>query len=361
MRIARSLFIARIMVACFLFACARGQADVIYVANVGYGTHSIRKFDLNGNGSVFIGPSGVGAPQGLALDAAGNLFVAEYQDSIIRKFDSNGTGTVFATTGVSAPEGIAFDKAGNLYVANSGNNTIQKFDPSGHGTVFAGPSSGLDAPIGLAFDSNGNLFVANWGNKILKFDSNGTGTVFTTSNLNNPFGIAIDSHDNIYVSNWSTPAIEKFDSAGHGTVFANWGLFHPDGLAFDSAGNLYVANQASNNVVKFDSKGNGSIFASGIDAPEFVFVQVAEPTNNASAFRITSIAVTGSDVLVKWNMGSGKTNVLQATTGDANNGFTNTFSDLFVVANTAGTTTNYLDAGAVTNFPSRYYRVRLVP
>ena len=62
-----------------------------------------------------------------------------------------------------------------------------------------------------------------------------------------------------------------------------------------------------------------------------------------------------------WTMGSGKTNALQATAGDANGGYSSSFSDLFVVTNTVGTATNYLDAGAATNTPSRYYRIRLVP
>jgi hypothetical protein len=91
------------------------------------------------------------------------------------------------------------------------------------------------------------------------------------------------------------------------------------------------------------------------------FLAGTDPTNSASAFRITSIASTGNDVLVTWTMGSGKTNALQATTGDADGGYSNNFNDLFVVTNTVGTTTNYLDAGAATNFPSRYYRIRLVP
>ena len=62
-----------------------------------------------------------------------------------------------------------------------------------------------------------------------------------------------------------------------------------------------------------------------------------------------------------WTMGSGKTNASTSTTGDVNGGITNNFSDLFVVTNTVGDATNYLDAGAATNFPSRYYRIRLVP
>jgi len=86
-----------------------------------------------------------------------------------------------------------------------------------------------------------------------------------------------------------------------------------------------------------------------------------DPTNSASAFRITDIAQEGDDIRVTWTMGSGKTNALQGTAGDVDGGYTNTFTDLFIVTNTVGNVTNYLDVGAATNLPSRYYRVRLVP
>ncbi len=87
-----------------------------------------------------------------------------------------------------------------------------------------------------------------------------------------------------------------------------------------------------------------------------------DPTNPAAAFRITSVTQQGNDVLVTWTMGPGRTNALQATAGDMNGGFgTNSFADIFTVTNTVGTVTNYLDASAATNFPTRYYRVRLVP
>jgi hypothetical protein len=87
-----------------------------------------------------------------------------------------------------------------------------------------------------------------------------------------------------------------------------------------------------------------------------------DPTNGASAFQIIDITQEGDDILVTWTMGSGKTNALQATAGDADGGFTtNDFTDIFTVTDTVGTITNYLDVGAATNFPSRYYRIRLVP
>jgi T5SS/PEP-CTERM-associated repeat protein len=83
-----------------------------------------------------------------------------------------------------------------------------------------------------------------------------------------------------------------------------------------------------------------------------------DPTNSASAFRITSVVSTGNDILVNWMTGIGRTNALQALT---NPEFTNNFTDIFTVTNAVGTTTNYLDIGAATNVPSRFYRVRLVP
>jgi len=87
-----------------------------------------------------------------------------------------------------------------------------------------------------------------------------------------------------------------------------------------------------------------------------------DPTNSASVFRITSFINTGDDVRITWTMGPGKTNALQAAAGDAGGGFSaDNFADIFTVTNTVGTTTNYLDVGAATNFPARFYRIRLVP
>ncbi len=87
-----------------------------------------------------------------------------------------------------------------------------------------------------------------------------------------------------------------------------------------------------------------------------------DPTNRASFFGITSISREADDLRVVWTTGVGKTNALQVTSGAGDGSYqTNGFTDLFIVTNTVSETTNYLDAGGVTNFPARYYRVRLVP
>ncbi len=92
------------------------------------------------------------------------------------------------------------------------------------------------------------------------------------------------------------------------------------------------------------------------------FLAGINPTNPATSFRIISASKLGSDVQVTWMTGLNKTNALQKTPGAANGGFnTNLFADIFVVTNTTGSATNYLDRGAATNAPASYYRVRLVP
>jgi hypothetical protein len=85
-----------------------------------------------------------------------------------------------------------------------------------------------------------------------------------------------------------------------------------------------------------------------------------DPTNSASALRITSIVREVDDLRVTWTMGSDRTNALQRAAGDGGY-YTNNFTTIFTVTNTTGTATNYLDAGAATNVPSLFYRVRLVP
>jgi T5SS/PEP-CTERM-associated repeat protein len=87
-----------------------------------------------------------------------------------------------------------------------------------------------------------------------------------------------------------------------------------------------------------------------------------DPTNSGWYLHITSMTPQDNDLLVTWMMGPGKTNALQATAGALNGTYsTNGFADIFIVTNTVGTITNYLDLGAATNGPTRYYRVRLVP
>jgi PKD repeat protein len=91
------------------------------------------------------------------------------------------------------------------------------------------------------------------------------------------------------------------------------------------------------------------------------FLVGLDPTNSSSTFRIRSIAPEGNSLRITWTMGPSRTNALQVSTGGVGGNYSNNFADFFTVTNTTGTVTNYLDGGATTNTPVRYYRVRLVP
>ena len=280
-RARRTAALARFAAAVLGFLAAGGLARAatvpatVFVSN-DY-SNTIAEYSSTGVDLGVFASTGLSMPQGLAFDAAGNLYAANEGTDSIEKFSPTGMDLgVFASTGMNYPCGIAFDSSGNLYVANWSSSTIEEYSPSGKDLgVFA--SAGLDQPAGLAFDSSGNLYAVNWGNSTIeKFGpSGGSGSTFASSSaLDHPAGLAIDGSGNFYAASYWGTTVEKFSPTGADLgVFAS-GLSAPDGLAVDTAGNLYVANQNANTIVEVAANGNASVFAStGMDGPNFVAVK----------------------------------------------------------------------------------------
>jgi sugar lactone lactonase YvrE len=217
-------------------ASAAWASNTLYWGTDGAGT--VAEADLSGGGAPSTFASGFGAPGGLAFDAAGNLYVAEFFADKVSKVTPAGVVTTFAT-GLDEPQGLAFDAAGNLYVANLGADTVSEVTPAGVVTTFA---SGLDEPIGLAFDTAGNLYVATSGaDTVSKVTPAGVVTTFATG-FHEPNGLAFDAAGNLYVANAEADTISKVTPAGVVTTFAS-GIANLVGLAFDTAGNLYAASE----------------------------------------------------------------------------------------------------------------------
>jgi streptogramin lyase len=172
---------------------------------------------------------GLNSPFDLAFDVLGNLYVANYGNATIEKFNTAGVGAVFATN-LSAPRGLALDRAGNLFVADG--LYIRKFTPGGVSSIFA--DTGGMAPAGLAFDASGNLYAAySASGEIMKFTPDGAGTVFSTlSNTENagPTALAFDSAGNLFVS--TNGPVVKIAPAGVDSEFNNGYAVQAEGLAF---------------------------------------------------------------------------------------------------------------------------------
>jgi PKD repeat protein/endonuclease/exonuclease/phosphatase family metal-dependent hydrolase len=143
-------------------------------------------------------------------------------------------------------------------------------------------------------------------------------------------------------SNPETAGLATLLTAGGLTPFESWQIQY-----FGDTNNPAAAESADPDG---DGQNNLAEFLAGTD-----------PTNNAAVFRIVSATAEGSNIRLIWTTGSGRTNALQLSTGGVSGNYSNNFADIFTITNTVGSVTNYLDVGAATNAPVRYYRVRLVP
>lgn len=225
-------------------------------------------------------------PQSVAVDRAGNVFVADSSlGQCFHKFD--GSGKVIHAWGSQGsgngqfklfPSGVAVDSAGGVYVTDPGNCRVQKFDSSGK-FILAWGSSGSGngqflVPQSIAADSSGNLYVADPGNgRIQKFDASGK-FLLAWSSPGQPLGLAIDAAGSVYVTEPKGSRVQKFDGTGRaklawGSPGSGNGQFaieppgggfaytsSPAGVAVDSAGGVYVTDPGNYRVQKFDGSGD---------------------------------------------------------------------------------------------------------
>ena len=287
----------------------------------------------NGGGAgfpLFYGPSNV------TVGSSGNVYVTDTGNELIRIVTPTGTvttlaGTVGQTgsadgTGTAAsfnnPAGTAVDASGNLYVADYGSSTIRKITPAGVVSTLAGQAGIIGStdgagtvalffkPSSVGVDSSGNVYVADSGNHtIRRITSAGVVSTFAGSagslgvadgsggaaGFNNPRGVAVDSSGNVYVADTGNNAIRKITSAGAVTTVAGLaGTFgstdgtgsaarfnFPNGLAVDSTGNIYVADEINNTIRKVTPSGTVTTLAGSAGV-----VGKADGTGAAASFSI---------------------------------------------------------------------------
>ncbi len=254
---------------------------------------------------------GLSDPQGVARNAAGELFIADSSNHRIRKY-SGGILTTLAGNGaagfagdggpasaalVNSPRGIAVDGAGNITFVDALNNRVRRIDAltgnistiAGSGTSGSccdnGPASGANivAPSGTAVDASGNLLIAeSGGHAIRRVDAatqvittvagsgvpgfSGDGGVPAAASLNSPGAVAVDGSGNVYIADTGNHRVRRIDIAtgkidtfagngsaafaGDGGPAASASLSNPGGLAFDAAGNLVIADTGNDRVRK---------------------------------------------------------------------------------------------------------------
>ena len=196
--------------------------------------------------------SGLYQPQGLAMDNAGALYVADFNNRVIKLAAGSNNQTVLGFTGLNYPEGVAVDGQGNVYVADRGNSRVLKLVP-GSNTQTVLPFTGLKNPDGVAVDPAGNVYVTDTdNNRVLKLAAGaGTQTVLPFAGVSVPWGIAVDNTGTVYVTEHDGNQVMKLVSGSNTpTVLPLTGLNTPLGVTVDNTGSVYVADRGNDRAVK---------------------------------------------------------------------------------------------------------------
>ena len=233
-------------------------------------------------------------PAGIAIDTKGNLYIADKGNHVIRKIATNGMVSTLAGSGernsldgpgnkasFDKPVAVAVDTAGNIYVADAANHKIRKITPGGIVSTLAGSGAlgSLDGkgtaasfynPSGIAVDIAGNVYVADHdNNRIRKITPDGlvstiagSDTIGNTdgsgsqASFFNPSDVAVDAAGNVYITDQVNHKVRRLSATGEVTTLAGSGTAgsvdgagtvasfnYPSGIAVDSSGNIYVADQ----------------------------------------------------------------------------------------------------------------------
>jgi PKD repeat protein len=309
----------------FLVSGSPARADTI----IGTGLFAPEGVAVDGSGDVFIADDGnkrvvVDKPNGsggytqsvvsadlsytwaVAVDGSGDVFTTDNGNDRVVVDKPNGSGGYTQSvvdTGLHDPIGVAVDRSGNVFIADNGDNEVLIDKPNrAGGYTRSVVETGLGDPIGVAVDGSGDVFITEYDNKRVVVDKpNGSGgytqSVVDTG-LNGPFGVAVDGSGDVFITDVvdRRVVVDKPNGSGGYTqsVVDSTGLGDPVGVAVDGSGDVFIADQDADRVVeRAAGSPTGAAFAS-----------VQSPGSLMVAFTDTSTAVSPATITGwSWNFG----------------------------------------------------------
>ena len=309
-------------------------------------------------------------PSALAFDGQGNLYIADTGNHVVREISASAAATVVAGTGVQgsagdngpaaaaeldSPAGLAVDAAGNIYIADSHSHRIRQI-AAGTGMISTiagtgaagftgdgGPAkaAALDRPTALALGSGGDLYVADTNNHRIRRIAAGTQVITTVAgdgiegfagdngpataaSIDSPSGLALDAAGDLYLADTHNGRVREVNAATGtiATVAGAQGLALPRGLALDAAGNILVADSANHRILRISPTGalttvagdgtqafagdGGPATAASLDSPRAVAVSPAglptlADTGNQRVRQVDALPAPGPDIhTVPW-------------------------------------------------------------
>jgi gliding motility-associated-like protein len=237
---------------------------------------------------VSIAAAGLSAPYGIAINAAGTIYVADQTTNKVSIVQQGSLTQVGLTANLNSPAGLAADGMGNIYVTDAGNLQVKEL-PAGGGNPIT-VSGAYSYPLGVAADAAGNVFITDYNNNnVTRVPAGGGPAKVIATGFSHPQGIAVDGAGNVYVADASNTAIQKLAAGTYVKSLVSNQFHFPTGVAIDGTGNIFIADAGNNTIYKI---------LAGTKAP----VQFA-----TGFFKLTGIAVDGAGNVYITDQGNAKT------------------------------------------------------
>jgi len=211
--------------------------------------------------------SGLSGPWGVAVDGAGDVFIADSNNSRVVEVPAGGGAQTTVGSGLSKPTGVAVDGAGDVFIADNGLNQVVEVPAGGGAQTTVG--SGLSSPYGVAVDGAGDVFIADIGlNQVVEVPAGGGVQTTVASGLNSPYGVAVDGAGDVFIANAGANQVVEVPAGGGAQTTVGTGLSSPSGVAVDGAGNVFIADNGNSRVVEVPTGGGAqTTVGSGLSGP----------------------------------------------------------------------------------------------